>query len=67
MDDEDFFREILGTFVESEVVQQLELAIKTEHNLAYVRECHSAFIALLRQVVNEVKAYLSLPKDEIEY
>lgn len=99
MDDEDFFREILGMFVESnsdqelesyyeasdfenyrikvhavktnlanigatqvsEMAKQLELAIKTEHDIDYVREHHSQFLAVFRQVVDEVKTYLSAP------
>ena len=97
MDDEDFFREILETFVESgadqeleryfetsdfenyrikvhavktnlanigasevsEMAKQLEQAVRTEKNAACVREQHSEFIAVFRQVVDEAKAYLS--------
>lgn len=53
----------IGASEVSEMAKQLELAIKTEHNAAYVREHHSEFIAVFRQVVDEVKAYLSLPGD----
>ena len=101
MDDEDFFRDILETFVESgaaqeleryfetsdfenyrikvhavktnlanigasevsEMAKQLELTIKTENNAVCVQEQHSEFIAVFRQVVDEVKTYLSSPKD----
>lgn len=97
MDDEDFFREILGVIVESgydqeldgyfensdfnnyrikvhaiktnlanigavgasDMAKQLELALKTENNIAYVQEHHAEFITVFRQVLDEVKAYLS--------
>ena len=97
MNNEDFFREILGIFVESEsdreldrylessdfenyciavhavktnlanigamgasdMAKQLELAIKTENNVAYVQEHHAEFITVFRQVMDEVKAYLA--------
>lgn len=31
----------------------------TDNNVAYVQEHHAEFIAVLRQVLDEVKAYLS--------
>lgn len=51
----------IGASEVSEMAKQLELAIKTEHNATYVREHHSEFIAIFRQVVDEVKEYLSSP------
>lgn len=98
MNDEGFYREILGTMIESEsdleldryfkesdfnnyrikvhavktnlanigavgasdMAKQLEFAIKTDNNVAYVQEHHAEFIAVLRQVIDEVKAYLSV-------
>ena len=97
MNDEDFFREILGAIAESgydqelnryfedsdfdnyrikvhaikanlanigamgasDMAKQLELAIKTENNVAYVQEHHAEFITVFRQVLDEVNEYLS--------
>ncbi|MBQ1172825.1 MAG: response regulator [Lachnospiraceae bacterium] len=97
MNDEEFYREILGMMIESEsdleleqyfeesdfnnyrikvhaiksnlanigamevsdMAKQLELAIKIDHNVAYVQEHHAEFIAVLRQVFDEIKEYLS--------
>lgn len=97
MNDEEFYREILGMMLESEsdleleqyfeesdfnnyrikvhaiksnlanigamevsdMAKQLELAIKIDHNVAYVQEHHAEFIAVLRQVFDEIKEYLS--------
>lgn len=53
----------IGASEVSEMAKQLELAIKTEHNVDYVREHHSEFMAAFRQVVDEVKEYLSSPGD----
>ncbi|MGN0245852.1 MAG: ATP-binding protein [Lachnospiraceae bacterium] len=49
----------IGAMEASDMAKQLELAIKTDHNVAYVQEHHAEFIAVLRQVFDEIKEYLS--------
>lgn len=49
----------IGAMEASDMAKQLELAIKIDNNVAYVQEHHAEFIAVLRQVFNEVKEYLS--------
>ena len=50
---------IIGAMEVSDMAKQLELAIKIDHNVAYVQEHHAEFIAVLRQVFDEIKEYLS--------
>ena len=49
----------IGAMEASDMAKQMELAIKTDHNVAYVQEHHAEFIAVLRQVFDEIKEYLS--------
>ena len=51
----------IGATEASEMAKKLELSIKTDNNIDYVREHHREFISLYRQVVETVKTYLSAP------
>lgn len=52
----------IGAMGASDMAKQLEFAIKKDNNVAYVQEHHAEFIVVLRQVFDEVKAYLSTEK-----
>ena len=51
----------IGATEASEMAKKLELSIKTDNNIDYVREHHREFISVYRQVVEAVKTYLSAP------
>ena len=51
----------IGATEASEMAKKLELSIKTDNNIDYVREHHREFISVYRQVVDAVKTYLSAP------
>ena len=51
----------IGATEASEMAKKLELSIKTDNNIDYVREHHREFISVYRQVVETVKTYLSAP------
>ena len=48
----------IGATKGSEMAKQLELALKIENNVPYVREYHEEFLAIYEGVVSEVKTYL---------
>ena len=50
----------IGAMGASDMAKQLELAIKTDNDVAYVQEHHAEFIVILRQVFEEIKEYLSV-------
>lgn len=50
----------IGAMGASDMAKQLELAIKTDNDVAYVQEHHAEFIVVLRQVFEEIKEYLSV-------
>ena len=49
----------IGAMGAADMAKQMELAIKEENDVAYVQEHHAELLAVFRQVVDEVKAYLS--------
>ena len=48
----------IGAKTASELAKRLELALKNDNNVSYVRENHAEFLAVYERVVSEVKAYL---------
>lgn len=48
----------IGAVIVSDMAKQLELALKNENNVSYVRENHEEFMAVYERVVSEVKAYI---------
>ena len=48
----------IGAKTASELAKKLELALKNDHDEAYVREHHEEFLAVYGKVVSEVRAYL---------
>ena len=48
----------IGAVKVSEKAKQLELAIKLNNNVTYVREHHEEFMAIYARVVSEVATYL---------
>ena len=49
----------IGAMGAADMAKQMELAIKEENDVAYVQEHHAELLEVFRQVVDEVKAYLS--------
>lgn len=48
----------IGAMTPSDLAKRLELALKNDNNVSYVRENHAEFLAVYERVVSEVKAYL---------
>lgn len=48
----------IGAKTASDLAKKLELALKNDHDEAYVREHHEEFLAVYGKVVSEVRAYL---------
>lgn len=48
----------IGAKTASNLAKKLELALKNDHDEAYVREHHEEFLAVYGKVVSEVRAYL---------
>ncbi|MGN0507478.1 MAG: ATP-binding protein [Lachnospiraceae bacterium] len=54
----------IGAKKVSEMAKQLELALKNENNVSYVREHHEEFIAIYERVLSEVKTYME--REEVD-
>ncbi|MGN0425507.1 MAG: ATP-binding protein [Acetatifactor sp.] len=48
----------IGAMTASDMAKQLELALKNDNNVSYVRENHAEFLAVYESVVSEVRVYL---------
>lgn len=48
----------IGAVSVSDMAKQLELALKNENNVSYVRENHDEFMAVYESVLSEVKTYI---------
>ena len=51
----------IGAMTASDMAKQLELALKNDNNVSYVKENHEEFMAVFENVVSEVKTYKEKP------
>ena len=52
----------IGAMTASDMAKQLELALKNDNNVSYVKENHGEFMAVYENVVSEVKTYIESKK-----
>lgn len=52
----------IGAMTASDMAKKLELALKNDNNVTYVKENHEEFMALYERVVSEVKTYIESRK-----
>ena len=52
----------IGAMTASDMAKQLELALKNDNNVSYVKENHEEFMAVFENVVSEVRTYIESKK-----
>lgn len=52
----------IGAMTASDMAKKLELALKNDNNVTYVKENHEEFMAVYENVVSEVRTYIESRK-----